>query len=84
MKDKTRETNDNKNHIVQGNKPLNKTGKVQVKETAKSLKDVKFDVCFCSPLKRTRQTAKALIKYHKNLKPVYDGRLIERQYGDLV
>ena len=78
------QTNDNKNHIIQGNKPINKTGKKQVKETAEVLKEVKFDVCFCSPLKRTRQTAKALTKYHKNLITIYDDRLIERQYGKLV
>ena len=78
------ETDDNKNHIVQGNKPLNNTGKKQVIETALLLKDIKFDVCFCSPLKRTKQTAKVLVKYHKNLKPIYDSKLIERQYGDLV
>lgn len=78
------ETDDNKNHIIQGNKPMNKTGKKQVKETAKILKDIEFDVCFCSPLKRTRQTAKSLLKYHRNLKTFYDDRLIERQYGEMV
>ena len=61
------QTNDNKNHIIQGNKSLNRTGRKQVKETAFSLKDIKFDVCFCSPLKRTKQTAKALLKFHRNL-----------------
>ena len=78
------ETNDNKNHIIQGNKSLNKTGKQQVKDTAITLKDVDFDVCFCSPLKRTRQTAKALLKYHKNITTYFDNRLIERRYGKLV
>ena len=78
------QTDDNKNHIIQGNKPLNKLGKKQVKETAQTLKDINFDICFCSPLRRTKQTAKALLKYHKNLEVIYDDRLIERKYGDLV
>lgn len=78
------ETNDNKNHIIQGNGSLNKTGKKQVKETALVLKDVEFDVCLCSPMKRTRQTVKALLVHHKGLNIFYDDRLIERQYGELV
>ena len=78
------ETNDNKNHIIQGNKSLNRIGRKQVKETAITLKDVDFDICFCSPLKRTKQTAKSLLKFHKNLQIVYDDRLTERRYGELV
>jgi len=78
------QTNDNKNHIIQGNKSLNRTGRKQVKKTALDLRDKVFDVCFCSPLKRTKQTLKILKKYHKNMPVIFDDRLIERDYGNLV
>jgi len=35
---------------------LTKAGIEQAKQTAQELKDVKFDICFCSPLKRAKQT----------------------------
>lgn len=38
-----------------------------------------FDVYYCSPLKRTRQTLDAVIP-HQN--PIIDDRLIERDFGD--
>lgn len=38
-----------------------------------------FDICFCSGLKRTRQTAKILVPY---LNIIYDERIIERGLGD--
>ena len=64
--------------------PLNETGILQAKETAKQLKDVKFDVCFCSPLSRARQTCMEILEYHKNLDIIFDDRLKERDYGLLV
>ena len=38
-----------------------------------------FDICFCSPLKRTKQTAEILVPY---LNVIYDERLKERGLGD--
>lgn len=38
-----------------------------------------FDICFCSPLKRTKQTAEILVPY---LKLNFDDRLKERNMGD--
>ena len=78
------QTNDNKNHIIQGNKPMNGIGKEQVRKTAKTLKRIKFHVCFCSPLKRTRQTLKIFKIYKKNMPVFFDERLKERYYGNLV
>lgn len=78
------QTDDNKNHIIQGNKPINATGRKQVKVTALELKDKIFDICFCSPLKRTRQTLKIIKKYHKDMPITFDDRLVERDYGNLV
>ena len=78
------QTNDNKYHIIQGNKSLNKIGRKQVKQTAFDLRDETFDICFCSPLKRTKQTLKIIKKYHKNMPVIFDNRLKERYYGNLV
>ncbi len=64
--------------------PLNEKGFEQAKETAKNLKDIKFDICFCSPLLRTRQTLDEIIKYHQNLNVIYDDRLKERDYGEIT
>ena len=55
---------------------LNRTGKMQAKKTAKQVKDIKFDLIICSPLKRTRQTCK-IINENK-IKTIYDDRLLER------
>lgn len=64
--------------------PLNDKGIEQAKQTAEELKDVKFDICYCSPLVRTKQTLNEILKYHKNLKVVYDDRLKERDYGEIT
>ena len=39
---------------------------------AENLKDVNFDVCFCSPQKRARQTCEIIYKGHIT----FDDRLI--------
>ena len=41
--------------------PLNGKGLNQARETARKLKDVKFDAVFCSPLVRAVQTAKTIV-----------------------
>lgn len=64
--------------------PLNEVGIKQAKETALSLKDVNFDVCYCSPLTRAKQTLNEILKYHKNLNIIYDDRLKERDYGEVT
>lgn len=78
------QTDDNFNHIVQGNKHLNDTGIKQAQETALILKNQDFDICFCSPFNRTKETLNEILKYHPNLKVIYDNRLIERQYYELI
>lgn len=57
---------------------LNQTGIEQSKLQAENLKDVRFDVCFCSPQKRTHQTCEIIYK-----EPiVFDDRLIEIICGE--
>ncbi len=67
-----------------GSTPLNKTGFAQARETALELKDVRFDICFCSPLIRTKQTLNEILKYHKDLQVIFDDRLKERDYGEIM
>lgn len=64
--------------------PLNEKGFEQVRQTAEKLKDVKFDICFCSPLLRTRQTLNEIAKFHEGLQVIFDDRLKERDYGEIT
>ena len=79
------ETLDNIKKISTGRNdiPLTQKGILQAKATAEKLKDIKFDVCFCSPLKRAKQTLKEILKYHEGLEVNIDNRLIERGYGEI-
>lgn len=58
---------------------LNETGIKQAEETAKKLADKKFDIVFCSPLKRAYKTAQIIT----NNDIILDERLLERCNGDL-
>ena len=80
------QTNDNLNHIISGCKrdvKLNKTGMKQVKQMAQELKNVTFDICYCSPLIRAKQTAKEILKFHQNVTMIVDDRLKERDFGEI-
>ena len=77
------ETDANITNIIRGSyfdDELNALGHEQAELTAEQLKGIRFDVCYCSPLKRTLQTCK----------PIFDGeiilekRLIPRDYGELI
>ena len=58
---------------------LSDDGLKQTYEKAKVFDAAKYDICFCSPLKRTLQTAQILAP---NLKIICDDRIIERSLGD--
>lgn len=75
------QTDWNLQHRVQGRADieLNQTGISQAEELARKLSNVKFDVCFCSPLKRALKTAQTI---HKG-KIIIDNRVIERGNGEL-
>lgn len=78
------QTNYNKRRIIQGhiNSNLNQTGIDQANKIAEDLKNIKLDYIFCSPLKRTFQTATIVNKYHNN-KILLDPRLKEQYLGIL-
>ena len=57
---------------------LNQTGIEQAKTQADNLKSISFDVCYCSPLKRARQTCEIIFKGTS----VFDERLCEINCGE--
>lgn len=61
--------------------PLNEKGFEQAEETRKKLLDEDIDLIICSPLKRAKQTAEVINK-DRNIKIIYDDRLIERDFGE--
>ena len=59
---------------------LNEEGIKQAKVLSKKFDLDKIDICFCSPLKRTRQTANILLG--DKVKVIYDDMIVERGFGD--
>ena len=57
---------------------LNKTGIEQAKLQAEKLKNISFEVCFCSPLTRARQFCEIIYKGSI----IFDERLIEIDCGE--
>jgi len=71
----------NQKRLLQGRIDCNLSQK-GIKETINKARDFdssKYDVCFCSPLKRTVRTAEILVP---NLEIIKDERIIERSLGD--
>lgn len=58
---------------------MNKNGEEQTDKAASELNKTHFDVVFCSPLSRTRDTARKI----KNDNVIIDARIIERSFGSL-
>ncbi len=76
-------TTDNEKDLATGHSPgeLSKLGKQQAKDLGKKVKDKKFDVVFCSDLKRAVDSAKLGFS---NYKIIQDKRLREADYGDFT
>ena len=70
----------NRANVLQGRSdyPLNEEGIAQAKTAADSLKGIRFDHVFSSPLIRAVQTAQIVVP---DMEPVIDERLIEMDYG---
>lgn len=62
--------------------PLAKEGILLAEKTGEALKDVKFDICFISPLSRARQTAECVLG-DRNVPIIPDKRIQEINFGDL-
>ena len=62
--------------------PLNKKGIKQAIEAGLKLKNIHFDVIYCSPLRRTKQTLEYVNL--KDVEVIYDKRIKERNSNSLV
>ena len=62
--------------------PLAKEGILLAEKTGEALKDVKFDICFTSPLSRARQTAECVLG-DRNVPIIPVKRIQEINFGDL-
>lgn len=61
--------------------PLSDIGLDEAKRLSEISKQYNFDLVFCSPLTRAKQTAEALL-CGRNIPVIYDNRLTERSFGD--
>ncbi|MBP3797617.1 MAG: histidine phosphatase family protein [Ruminococcus sp.] len=73
----------NLKHKLQGRTdiPLNDEGRAMALEAGERYKDVHFDVCYCSPLIRARETAELLLK-GRDVPIIVDDRLVEMCFGE--
>jgi len=72
----------NKEYRLQGRTdiPLNEEGKEMARNAAKEYANVHFDICYCSPLTRARETAELLLE-GRNVPIIIDERLSEMSFG---
>ena len=72
----------NLRHKLQGKTDihLNDMGIKMAREAKERYKDVNFDICYCSPLMRARETA-ALVLEGRNIPVIIDDRLTEMGFG---
>lgn len=81
------QTDWNKEFKIQGryNIPLNDTGKAQILETAKKIKElnINWDVFYSSPLDRAVETCSIIKDYlnYSNFETIIEDDLIEREFG---
>ena len=59
---------------------LNEEGRQMAKIAGEKYKDINFDVCYCSPLVRAKETAKLVLE-GRNVPIIYDERLREMSFG---
>ena len=60
--------------------PLNEAGRAMAEQAAREYREIHFDICFCSPLIRARETAEILMK-GRNVPILPDDRLKEMNFG---
>jgi len=76
------QTDWNIQHKAQGRSdiPLNETGIKQAEALRDTIKDIKFDAVYASPLKRAAKTAEIATEGKYEIQ--FDDRLMERSFGD--
>jgi probable phosphoglycerate mutase len=72
----------NAKHKLQGRTdiPLNEDGKRMAENARAEYFNVHFDICYCSPLSRAKETAEILLR-GRNIPIITDERLIEMSFG---
>lgn len=72
----------NVKHKLQGKTdiPLNDEGRRMAENAGKQYSDIHFDVCYCSPLCRAKETAEIALK-GRNIPIITDDRLQEMGFG---
>lgn len=72
----------NAKHKLQGRTdiPLNDEGRIMAENAGKEYHDIHFDVCYCSPLCRARETAELVLK-GRDVPIITDERLKEMCFG---
>ena len=77
------ETDWNAQHRLQGRTdiPLNDTGRRMAEMARIGCRDIHFDLCFCSPLIRAKETAEILLR-GRDVPIVTDDRLKEMGFGN--
>ncbi len=72
----------NEIHKLQGRTdiPLNEEGRQMAAAAGKEYQDIYFDICFCSPLIRAKETAQLVLK-GRDIPVLYDDRLKEMSFG---
>ncbi len=63
------------------NEDINQKGIQQAEELKEKIKDMDFDIIYCSPLLRARHTANIINSKNKEI--ITDNRLEERKHGNL-
>ena len=76
------QTDWNLQHKLQGKTdiPLNEAGRTMAENARQKYRDIHFDVCYCSPLKRARETAEILLR-GRDVPVITDDRLAEMDFG---
>ena len=69
-------------HKLQGRTdiPLNEEGRQMAEAAREEYRDVHFDICFCSPLIRAKETAEIFLR-SRNIPIITDDRLMEMSFG---
>ena len=69
-------------HKLQGRTDieLNDEGRKMAEEAANLYKNIHFDICYCSPLRRAKETAEIFLK-GRNTPIICDDRLKEMSFG---
>lgn len=72
----------NEKHKLQGRTDisLNEDGRMMAENARKEYRDVHFDICYCSPLSRAKETAEIVLK-GRDVPIVTDKRLVEMSFG---